>query len=412
MPKIKPTIYLIKNDVLNPEDIFKGKGMGLNSSRQGNHYLYTKTSSPKPPKWERFIKDQFEDVTSNFFNASSYAVIVIRTSDRFFAIPLGMGMHEIDQSKIEYNFGIKVAINTVEPNELKQVDLTTPESNSQKTKKQATKNSTPEEFGINKLKDILKGLVGRLPENHPLGESIQGKDNLRLTISIENLEQLEQVCIESLNYSKQEKYRDKYPWIDNLSIIGDPAKISTLYDCLIQSIKENDVENMHIAPPDFVDDLYGYDGFQFMGARIRDRVTRQFPTMQDWVEEMGEDFVYSLTQNHLKKTCRLILIHPENADNNLGWPMHRCITWEYSDGKSKYILSEGNWYEISPNFYSQIESFFNSFLVENTFLPSMPGNLVKEADYNYFVCQQDSKYKLFDLGHSTSRHKSIGSDQN
>jgi uncharacterized protein (TIGR04141 family) len=412
MPSIKPTIYLIKDDVTNPDGIFKRNAMGLTVNIQGNYFLYSKSSNPTPPRWSNFIRSNFNDVNEHFFNSSSYAIIVIRTVNRFFAIPLGMGMHEIDQSKIEYNFGIKVAINTVEPTELKQIDLTTPEINSQKTKKQASKKSTPEDFGVNKSKDILKGLVGRLPENHPLGDNLQGKDSLRLAVSIENLEDLERICRLSLEYSNQNFYQEHYPWIDNLSIIVDPTKIDFLYSQLISAIQENNVENMYIAPPDFIEDLYEYTGVQFTGNRNRNRQTYSFPTMQNWVDELGDDFIIALTQDHLKKSCKLKLVDSDGDRDTLAWSMHRCISWECNDNDERYILSEGNWYKIGQTFYDETNNYFNNVMVERSFLPDMPGRFIKEEEYNQYVCELEDKYKLFDLGHKSSRHKSIGKNRN
>lgn len=407
---IKPTVYLMKPDITNADDIFKEAGK-LTKVAHGDLLLYYKDSTFHDPKWLPFVTHHFTVDAKKFKNASAYAVIILNVQNRFFAITLGMGSHLIDMAKIEYNFGLKVAINCIPKNELRQLDLTTPESNAQKTKKQATKNSAPEEFGINKEKDILRGVVGKLSKDHALGEKIEGKDSVRLSRGVDTSDELKLICSALFRYSTETTYREHYPWIDNMAIIGDPILIDALYADLIAAIKGRTLENMHIAPPEFVDDLHAYEGFIFSGNRKRKKACYQFPTMTDVVDDLGDQCIQDLDKDALTKSCKVHLQTAE-GEKRYGWPLSRCILWETEKSGSKYVLSDGTWYKIDNDFHNQICQFFTQATAMAINLPDMPSNLVKEADYNDHICTTGQDMHLFDLGHPTAADKHFCKDRN
>ena len=417
---IKPTIYLMKSDVADADAIFKEAGK-LQKTVSGDLLLYYKASPIHPPKWAGFVQSQFTAVSADIFkNASAYAVIILKERERFFAIPLGMGSHLIDMAKIEYNFGLKVAINCIPKDELRQLDLTTPEVNSQKTKKQSPKNSAPEEFGINKEKDILRGVVGKLPKetdangkkkNHPFGEKIEGKDSVRLSCNVKTSDELKLVCRALLTYSAQTTYRIHYPWLDNMAIISDPVLVDALYGDLIAAIKASTLDNMQVAPPEFVDDLHAYEGFIFTGNRKRKKKCYPFPTMNDVVEDLGSERIQSLDKDALTKSCK---VHLQTADGEkrFGWPLSRCIFWETEKNGTKYVLSDGTWYKIAADFYTEVCQFFANAVATAINLPDMPATLTRESEYNAHVCTNGQNLYLFDLGHENSKDKHFCKDKN
>jgi len=417
MPKvkpIKPTIFLIKDEVTNSDDIFKDASKLTKATHAGKS-LYYKPSPSNPPKWLSFVGDNFPSVDQTiFWNASAYAVVVLKVDNRFFVLPLGMGSHLIDNTKIEYNFGLKVAINCIPKGEVRQMDLTTPEANSQKTKKQSVKNATPEELGVNKQKDILRGVAGKLGEDHPLGEKIEGKDSIRVGKSIASMTDLENVCSSLSTYYGSEVYKDEYPWIDNMALIDDPTKSGALYNKLIANLKAGELEYMYISAPEHVEDLYKYEGFIFTGnnKRKNKKIAFPFPSIEDVITDLGDDVIQAMDFKTLSKTCRVFLRDEEGDTGFGGWPLSRCIAWEVEENGEKYILSEGSWYKINTDFYSQTEQFFNDRVEGDIGLPAIPADKKLEADYNKFVCDTLQGHYLFDLGHEDAADKYICADKN
>ncbi|MBD1434971.1 TIGR04141 family sporadically distributed protein [Sphingobacterium sp. DN00404] len=85
MGTIKPTIYLLKEDVTDPKKLFK---QSLKSKEENGCTLYYKTSGKNTPDWADFVIDNFQLDSNPFRNSSSYAVVVIKVKNRYFAIPL------------------------------------------------------------------------------------------------------------------------------------------------------------------------------------------------------------------------------------------------------------------------------------------------------------------------------------
>lgn len=170
---------------------------------------------------------------------------------------------------------------------------------------------------------------------------------------------------------------------------------------------------MFISTPQFVEDLYQYEGFIFTGTRKRksSKTVYPFPSVADLVNDLDQDFINSLNQDALSKTCKVWLKDNE-GEAKFGWPLNRCLVWETNKGITKYILSEGTWYKVDEQFYNSINIFFNEHVKPNTRLPLMPAEKLRESKYNYMTCAKDTNLHLFDLGHSDSKHRSIGKDRN
>lgn len=290
MSAIKPTIYLIKESIKNPRDIFK-KGKHLTLKESDDTFLYYIKSKKTIPDWAHFVDENFATTTTPFNNSSSYAVLVLKIEERFLAIPFGMGIHLMEMTKTDYNFGLKTAINCIPKAQIRQIDTTTPEINSQKTKKQAVVGSTPEEFGINMQKDILRGIVGKLPVDHELGETLEGKDSLRLGKSVESLLKLKTLCQDVLKHYQSDTYKKDYPWIDNIALMRDKSLINQLTILLAKNLKQAKFDNMFFAPPLFYEFIFDCKGFIFSsgdGARLKNKDSFEMPSMSDWKNSIGE----------------------------------------------------------------------------------------------------------------------------
>ncbi|WP_313184166.1 DUF6119 family protein [Sphingobacterium siyangense] len=409
MSTIKPTIYLVKEDVKDPKDIFKVSR--LQKVEKNGFVVYYKKSNKNTPDWAYFLNEQFDVNTSNFENSSSFAVLTIVEKGRLFAIPLGMGIHLLDMTKIEYNFGLRAAINGIPKTEIRQIDTTKPDLDSQKTRKAAVKGTTPEDFEINKEKDILRGIVGKIPADLNLGEVVEGRDSLRVTKATDSLLKLASTVKGAYKLYQSTTYKKDYPWIDNMALLRDKSKIEALQKLLAKELKSGKLDELYFIPPVFFGDDLESLGFKFSTGdrtRISGKELYVMPSMIDWKDEIGKEERKKITFENIDS----FKVHEiKEGDKERSWPLYRCLSWETTYNGQKYIFSEGSWYEISTSFYEEVNGYFNARVVGNTF-PTPSKSKIKESDYNKELSESLAQGHLFDLGHEDSRKRSLGKDRN
>lgn len=409
MGTIKPTIFLVKEDVKDIKKLFTKR---LQSKEVEEGIIFFQRSSTKKPEWADFVLENFELDSNPFKNSSSYAAIIVPVEDRIFIIPLGMGIHLLDQTKIHYNFGLRTALNAIPKNEIRQLDTTKPELKSQKTKRLAAVGTTPENFEINKDKEILRGIVGKLPEKLDLGSSFEGKDSLRANISLGSLKDLKSYLKKIYKLYQKDTYKVHYPWIDNISLVRDKKVEEELLKLLTKELRSGKLTDVYIIPPIFFSEDSEITGFKFStgdGTRLEKKELFEMPSIQDWKGSIATE-----RKNITAETVINFKIHEIRTDRvGRSWPLIRALAFETMLNGTKYILSEGSWYEISIDFYTLINDYFNSKVIDvSKLLPSPTKNPIKESEYNKEICKALKGRFLFDLGHKDAKLKSIGKDGN
>lgn len=409
MATIKPTIYLLKDDVTDPKIIFK---QVLRKKEEDGCILFYKQSRPNPPDWAEFVLENFQLNTNPFNNSSSYAVVVIKIENRFFAIPFGMGVHLIDLNKTEYNFGLKTAINTIPKNEIRQIDTTKPELKSQKTKRLAVVGTTPEDFEINKEKEILRGIFGKVPEKLDVGVALEGRDSLRTFKQVGSLASLKNYVSKIYDLYKKETYKLEYPWIDNISLVRDKKTEEQLMKLLVKELRSGKLDEVYLIPPTFFGEDITNKGFAFTTGdrtRLENKSIFEIPSIIDWKVSIAD------ARKKIKlDTLSSFKIHEvKEGEKGRSWPLEKVLSWEINFKSNKYILSEGSWYVVSHSFHSLISTYFEDRVVKsNTILPSPNSSKIKESEYNKQICSALKGRYLFDLGHAEARLKFIGKDKN
>ena len=410
MTAIKPTIFLIKQNITDPKLIFKT--VGLKVIEHDDTLLYYRSSKQTIPDWAYFLNENYQADKKHFTNKSSYSVLLLKVKGRMMAIPFGMGIHLLNLSYTEYNFGLRTGINCIPKEQIRQIDTTTPETNSQKTKKQAVVGSTPEEFGINKEKDILRGITGKVPAGLEIGEGLDGKDSLRLGKSVHTISELKKLCEKALDVYNSDAYKKDYPWIDNIALVRDKLLISKLEGELVKSLKKALFDNMAFLPPVYYENIFDTKGFVFSSGdrtKLKNKDSYEMPSMNDWKKSLGNERK-KITVDNLDN-YKVHLIGEDDLKSG-SWPLERCLAWETEFNGEKYILSEGSWYSVAPNFYKGVTEYYDARVNTTYSLPIPSKSKIKESDYNEEISHSGTGKYLFDLGNPKSKSKSIGKDGN
>lgn len=129
----KPYLYLnaflAKNEhaSLQTDDYLKGSSQVNAYEIDGKHEiegkLFVKIPTEKKPKWSVFTEDITGVTLDELSNRSSSAVLIIKTAKATMAFTFGYGRFLIDTKYFVHDFGIKTALNTLNHDSLRSVDL-------------------------------------------------------------------------------------------------------------------------------------------------------------------------------------------------------------------------------------------------------------------------------------------------
>lgn len=114
----------------------------------------------KQPTWLSFLQEGSNQEIKAISNTSTRALLFINLEDKMFAITFGYGQHMLRDDCYERGFGFKVTINSVDPLKLRSIDIANIEELTVQTRKQTSKSSSMDAFGLNILSDLMCAVTG------------------------------------------------------------------------------------------------------------------------------------------------------------------------------------------------------------------------------------------------------------
>jgi uncharacterized protein (TIGR04141 family) len=118
--------------------------------------LFVHDRDPHPPWW----KDYF-GIKKTLSLASKGALIFLPVGKRCFALCFGHVAHNLKDTSYEYDFGLKVTLNCVDPNELKSTDSLEP-GVGRRQRTQLPVGSDLTLFDFDRDSSILRRLTGKV----------------------------------------------------------------------------------------------------------------------------------------------------------------------------------------------------------------------------------------------------------
>ena len=393
---INLTIFLIKDHVQNLKDCLKSSDL-LSSSKLKPHFgldgeIYYCDSNRKFPRWKPFLDELSNESINISENASNKAIVLIHIQNRIMAIVFGYGRSFLKEECIERNFGLKVALNTINPNKMRSINAATIEDMVVTTQRQASYSTTQDEFGLNVTNDIMKGLTGE-PYDPVYGNHISGKDSLVVSAFMEMTELKDKL---SLYYSayKDERYkRIGFEWVDNVAEIRDSVQSEALDFELANAIENCQIEHLHIAPPETTDwdRIIGFC-YSGIGKKLDDSENYNLNLdLTEYVEKIKPG-------TNVYQKIRRDKLYAMNSD---GVPFAICSIYaalvfqtEY-EGKN-YILCSGTWYYVETSFFEQVNNYIKTMVpISNITLPDCPADK-DEGAYNEMVAEGNPDFCLMD----------------
>ncbi len=378
-------VLLIKGNFLKDEEIIKDldklKKFELDSSVPFKGVLYVKPQYTKPSTWHKYIRPHIFGSTENIRkfdqlrNSSTAAVLLIDHKKRKFALNFGYGRNLLKPESWERDFGLKVVLNRVDPESLRSVDCRTFEGLTLQTRRQTSRGSSLDTFGLNVTQDLLRQVTGTPNSAHKdFAKKMAGSDGLMLAVSIK-FEQLAEKCDEMLAAYLDDEYKGRFEFIDRLRIERDPAKLKALDTFLIEALDKRETDGMHMAPPEPID-LHDLDGFTYTNRKNEE--AHPDLDIDEYLQTLGEE--KNITIDLLKRS-RIGVRYLGSVQSDLRWTVYQCIVFETPYAGQSYTLTCGDWFEVEKAFVDRVNRRVKDLATGQFSLPDAKSK-ENEGDYN------------------------------
>lgn len=355
------TIYLIKQGI-DANRIVKA---GITCQAVEGYTLYYKATASNPPKWTRtFFENKVDGL--HFKSSVPSALLIVPHLGRIFAIPFGTGFTFLENDVVENNFGIITALNIIDPQSIRTVDIDQVDDNPTKSRTQISRISSIDDFRLDLDRILMKSITGKVKDidQQKYGKTITGGQSLHVNapdIKISNVTTLLGNCFSA--YNNGIINNAEFSWINNLKEIKDKALLNRLNDELINDVNSaNHSWTFYFSAPEVVD-WTEIDCYRFNRKTLPlgvDLITDIFPNMGN-----GQH----INLEGLKKQ-RITAQRSDGSDYRV-WNVYNCIYTEKHEANAVFILNSGVWFQVNSNFCNDLDIFYDHVDIYNDNMPQL-----------------------------------------
>ncbi|MET3663912.1 DUF6119 family protein [Caulobacter sp. 1776] len=347
---------------------------------------------PREPWW----KNHF-DIEWDLNQVGKGALIFLPVMGRYFALSFGNVYHHLKDVSYEYDFGLLVTLNCLNPKEVKSADMVAPGAS--RRKRTQVPNSTDLTYlDFDGNSEIIKSLTGAVkPEYENLFQNVTGSVSLKVNLRVSPGE-MPNLCGKLLDLYDSDDYKEAFPNIANISPVRDPDDVAELEKLLV-GVFGNPDDNFAISIPDIVD--YGSDlCVRFHIGSIWSDVYSEV-SIDSLYDFLGEDFDFSVVGIDYIKNLRMVLTDADGYPT-ASYSLYRSLVTDVQWRGTIHHLCEGRWYRVEADFLVNLKEYIDhkcklSELISYNHDSEKDGVAIySEENYNKAVCIADSRYICLD----------------
>lgn len=361
---------------------------------------YIQKSSPSPPSWADFLAPHFSFSPASPMSQSAASIILVGAKRRTFAVTFGHARHALSDDLIEPDFGLRVALNEVEPNSLRHLSTKTLDW---KTKERSTYHhagGTAPEFALDLDVEWLRRASGKAVGDKSF-RAVAGSECVRLFGYREPLTKLHSTCI-ALGTSYDQGLPSAFAFAGQVERV-DPKLSRTLNSRLDKKLAAFDLSGTTLIVPR---DVYE----NAVHARIRHGQHKiELDDLDDVA--LGEALVrlrQQLGKNALRPKALRLEVEDSSRNRLLESLLRKHLNTELSVKRRTHLLVEGTWIRVTSEYEKRIRALAKD--LETSLAISLPtwdhsvlpppkgGSTNKERVYNLHVAKSDKKNWLFQDG--------------
>lgn len=351
--KNKLSIYLLKKDITDPEEIFENNSIIEVFQRYDDGSVaYYVPSYTHEPIW---LKSFFHKGADGHLLQANSRVVLLKPMEfegvsRLFALTFGYARFLFKEDVLEEQFGLRIVLNSIQQNQIRRISKSSVGSNQKQSDEQLPRSSDISEFGFDINRDLMKNVSGKSEDELFEKSMLTGGDIFSLTVArdINNIDEFLRFCY--VRYCEN-TYRNKFAWIDNIKSVRDKAVIEQLNSKLIQEINSKNYNNVWMAVPEVVS---WEDVKDFKISGVNDFFN------DIYIEKVIESFKNGLERIEQLQNKKIIVRSSRDESQSLcEWSAYRCIVAEVNIDDQQYCLNNGKWYKINSDFVTLINGQYD-----------------------------------------------------
>lgn len=382
------TVYLLRDietasDALDPEkpcDEWPLTG-GLEGA------FYSRARSAKEAPWVAYVSPALAGSLQNMTTSSASGLLILKAAESFFAFTFGYGRSLLDQSKIEHRFGLRVALNRIDPRQIRSLDTKTFEDMIVSKATQVSKSSEIPTFGVDVSRDILRAVTGE-PRDTQLAKRLSGSDALVINADVK-VRDLPGLCEKLLAAYGEETYKENFEWIDHLSLVEDQLVVANLNELLVDQLRTGDTSSTHLAMPETLE-WEDVDVFKVAGTSSTEYDDLD---LDAYLENLSDPDAITVDLLKSRRVSVRFSRAPEFDDR---WTLYKCLVSEQRIENLLHVLIEGRWFAVSESLVADVNSYVDRLSAPQTEAISAIGGEIEKVYNTRFAASEPENLLLLD----------------
>ena len=336
--------------------------------------LFVMDTPPRAPWWRGYF-----GVRAQLNQTFKGAIVFLPVEGRVFALSFGHVRHNLKEGGYEYDFGLRVTLNCVDPDRIKNTDVLDPGA-ARRQRTQVSVDSDLTYFDLDRDSTVLRSLTGKVaPEYADVIGHVTGAMSLRFSSRVRS-DELPKLCATLLGIYRRDDYKTTFPGLHSIVPVRDPVVIDALNARALVALKERD-PSVALGVPDLIEyrDTSCFRFFGMGGSEVYDDVA--IDLYYEYLESRNSSALESMVVEDLKRH-QLALTGVDGRQRIKQYSIFRSLVFDTmldGDESRTYYLSEGHWYAVGGNYVERLDDYLDRFCVE-VVLPDY--NHRDEEEYN------------------------------
>lgn len=339
------------------------------SYKAGDGFVLISQRDEEVPEWLPVLRKESLSAIPDLHTMSCGAAYILevqyKSKTYIVVYTFGTAHHRIDEDLFEPRFGLRIALNLIESNKLRNMDVASLDSSTLKTRMQASRSTSVNDFGVDVNQDLLTLLSGA-SSDASFARAVSGRDAITIRAA-PSPGFLKEKAVQAIEIFKKRTYKTRYPWVDYIDPVRDSSVLAALERDLFEELVRvagGASTDASLSTPDISDPLVA-ESVTYSGAGMKPGRKNVFDEIDiyDYVSEIrGALLSGKLTIEHVRASHRIVL---ENEVTGIPRTekVFRSINFEVSRAGVRYVLFGGCWYQVDAKHAKSVEDEFNSFLI-------------------------------------------------